>query len=354
MNQDAELPGLEELTPEQRDRVRAVGHEVDVPAGWSLPAGDQGADCAYLVLTGDVVVQPRDEASTTVGPGSFVGAVGSSEGRPATVTTGEPARTLAFSRADFAALRSELPAFDALVAERAEHHSEHDGATVSTEPVDTVVLDVDGTLVDSVYQHVRAWAGAFATVGVDVPQWRLHRCIGMGGDRLVTEVAGRAVEEAHGDRVRALHDSAFDEAIPGVRALPGARELMVELRRRGFNVVIASSGAPEQTARLLTLVDGDDIAHARTTSEDADESKPAPDLIDVAVERADGRHALVVGDAVWDVYAAKERGRPSIGLLCGGFAEDELRAAGAAFVYDDPQDLLDSLDETPLARRPVG
>lgn len=216
--------------------------------------------------------------------------------------------------------------------------------------IDTVVLDVDGTLVDTVYQHVRAWAAAFDEVGVVVPGWRIHRSIGMGGDRLVTEVAGQAVEDAQGDRVRSRHDELFAETLPRVRALPGARDLLAELRHRGLTVVIASSGEPEQTAQLLALVDGDDLAHARATSEDADESKPAPDVVDAAVEAGGGRRAIVIGDAVWDVEAANAQGRPSIGLRSGGFGEQELRAAGAGHVYDDPQHLLDSIDETPLAR----
>lgn len=211
--------------------------------------------------------------------------------------------------------------------------------------IDTVVLDVDGTLVDTVYQHTVLWAEAFAAAGVDVPMWRLHRAIGMGGDRLVAEVAGDEVERQHGDAVRDRHDRAFDEVIDKVRPLPGAAELLDELRRRGLKVVLATSGIGAQAERLLALVDGQDKSQAWTSSDDVDASKPAPDLLEVALERVDGSHAVMVGDAVWDVAAAENAGMTSVGLLCGGFSAAELRDAGAAEVFTDPADLLAHLDE---------
>jgi phosphoglycolate phosphatase len=211
--------------------------------------------------------------------------------------------------------------------------------------IDTVILDVDGTLVDTVYQHTVLWARAFAVVGVDVPQWRLHRAIGMGGDRLVTEVAGEEVERQHGDRVRSEHDEAFGKVIDEIRPLPGAADLLDALRARGLQVVLASSGIGEQTERLLALVDGDAKSHGWTSSDDVDASKPAPDLLEVALGKVDAERAVMVGDAVWDVTAAEKAGLPSIGLLCGGFGAAELREAGAAQVYDDPADLLAHLDE---------
>jgi phosphoglycolate phosphatase-like HAD superfamily hydrolase len=215
--------------------------------------------------------------------------------------------------------------------------------------VDTVVLDVDGTLVDTVYHHTLAWARAFAAVDVPVDTWRIHRAIGMGGDRLVAAVAGDDVEDAHGDEVRRLHGEHFGEVIDEVRATPGAARLLAVLLDRGLTVVLASSGEEEQTDRLLGLVDGSEKVHARTTSGDADASKPAPDLIDVAIDKVGGRCAAVIGDATWDVQAAQARGRYCIGLRCGGFGEGELREAGAAVVFDNPDDLVEHLDETPLA-----
>jgi HAD superfamily hydrolase (TIGR01549 family) len=215
--------------------------------------------------------------------------------------------------------------------------------------IDTVVLDVDGTLVDTVYHHVIAWDQAFSDVGVHIPLWRIHRAIGMGGDRLVAEVGGEQLEAEHGDRVRTLHDERFGRVLDDIHPLPGAADLMRTLRDRGLNVVIASSGEAEQTERLLTLVDGDELAHARTTSADVDSSKPAPDLIDAAIERVGGESAAVIGDAVWDMAAGRKGGHHCIGLLCGGFSEAELSKAGADQVFESPRDLLDALDRTPLA-----
>ena len=214
--------------------------------------------------------------------------------------------------------------------------------------IDTVVLDVDGTLADTVYHHTLAWARAFAAVDVPVDTWRIHRAIGRGADRLVAAVAGDEVEDAHGDDVRRLHGERFDEVIDEVRATPGAARLLAALLDRGFTVVLASSGEEEQTDRLLGLVEGSDKVHARVTSGEADASKPAPDLIDVAIDRVGGRSAAVIGDATWDVRAARERDRYCIGLLCGGFGEAELRDAGAAEVFETPDDLVDHLDETAL------
>ena len=148
--------------------------------------------------------------------------------------------------------------------------------------IDTVVLDLDGTLVDSVYVHVSAWHTAFCEVGVEVPTFRIHRAIGMGGDRLVTQVAGAAVEQALGDTIRELHARHFDERFGQVTALDGAGELLEGLRDRGLNVVLASSGAPSMTDRLLELVDHADALQERISGSDAERSKPAPDLIEVA------------------------------------------------------------------------
>ena len=133
---------------------------------------------------------------------------------------------------------------------------------------DTVVLDVDGTLVDTVYQHVVIWAEAFAAYDVHVPLWRIHRAIGMGGDRLVTEVAGEDVERDHGDDIRGRHDEQFDKTIDQVRALPGAEHLVQDLRRRGLTVLVASSGPAGQTERVLDLVGGAQKTDAMTTSAD--------------------------------------------------------------------------------------
>ena len=216
--------------------------------------------------------------------------------------------------------------------------------TVHTPNVDTVVLDVDGTLVDSVYQHTIAWGVAFRTVGMEIPAWQIHRAIGLGGDRLVTEVAGEAAEAAHGDRLRQLHDDEFDAIFDQVHALPGASDLLETLRRRQLKVVLASSGAREQTDKLLSLVAASGDAHEMTTSSDVQHSKPAPDLVDAAIAKVGGSCAVVVGDAVWDVKAAKERNLFTVGLLCGGFGADELRDAGADRIFPTCAELAADLD----------
>ena len=214
------------------------------------------------------------------------------------------------------------------------------------ERIDTVVLDVDGTLVDTVYHHTMTWVDSFGSVGLYVPTYTIHRAIGMGGDRLVAEVAGQEAEARFGDRLRADHDRRFEAVIDDVRALPGAAELLRTLHDRGLKVVLATSGQPDQTDRLLDLVDGGDHVDARTTSDEADRSKPAPDLIDAAIEKAGGHVAAVVGDAVWDVEAAVKAGRYGIGLLSGGFSEGELRDAGASEVFATPAGLVEHLDDT--------
>jgi HAD superfamily hydrolase (TIGR01549 family) len=217
--------------------------------------------------------------------------------------------------------------------------------------VDTVVLDVDGTLVDSVYVHVAAWMRAFRGIGVPVEAWRLHRSIGMGGDRFVTEVAGQRVEDAVGDQARELHDREYDDLFAAVLPMPGADELLRNLKDRGFTVVLASSGTKTQTEEAMSLLENASLVDGWVCSEDVDASKPAPDLVGTAIERVDGGRAVMLGDAVWDVKAAAAAGVPAIGLLCGGFGESELRAAGAVAVFDSPEDLLERFDASGLPGR---
>jgi HAD superfamily hydrolase (TIGR01549 family) len=210
--------------------------------------------------------------------------------------------------------------------------------------VDTVVLDIDGTLVDSNYLHVMAWSRAFTAHGHHVSGWRIHRAIGMGGDRLVAAVAGDDVERRDGDGVRASWEKEFDAMLGELTVLPGARELLSELRDRGVGVVLASSSIPRHAERALQLLDAQARVDAATTSEDADESKPDPELLEAAIQRVDGAASLVVGDTVWDVEAANRLGLPTVALTSGGVGEEELRAAGAAWVFEDAEDLLTNLD----------
>ncbi|HVX54338.1 HAD family hydrolase [Nocardioides sp.] len=207
------------------------------------------------------------------------------------------------------------------------------------------LLDIDGTLLDSTYHHALAWARAFAEVGHPVPVWRLHRRIGMGGDRIVTEILGAELAEEVGEEVSSRWEAAYDEVIGATRLLPGARELLDGLRAAGLEVVLASSSIPKHAEHALRLLVADDRADAWTTAEDAAESKPHPELLEAALDRTRGDRAVMIGDATWDAIAAARVGVPTIGLRCGGFGEAELRAAGAVAVYDDPADLLAHLDE---------
>ena len=212
--------------------------------------------------------------------------------------------------------------------------------------VDTAIVDLDGTLVDSTYQHVVAWRSAFLAVGMDVPAARIHRAIGMGGDRLVTEVAGQSAEDAVGDEVRALHGERFDGLVSQVTATEGALEMLEALRQQGLKVVVASSGEREQAERLLAVVDAGEVLQDWVAGADAAESKPAPDLLDRALEKVGGRSAVVIGDATWDVRTAQSRSFPCLGVLTGGICEAELREAGAWRVFANPAELASDLDTT--------
>lgn len=215
---------------------------------------------------------------------------------------------------------------------------------------DTAVFDVDGTLVDTNYQHALAWYRALRRHDITVPLWRLHRHIGMGGDQFVTAVAGREAEERHGDALRDAWVEEFDPVLDEIEAFAGARELLAEVKRRGFRLVLASSGKARHVDRFLDLVGGRDVADAWTTSDDVERTKPHPDLIEVAVGKVEGARPVVIGDSTWDFAAARRLDVPSLGLRTGGFCATELTDAGAGAVFDSPADLLDGLDGTLLGR----
>jgi HAD superfamily hydrolase (TIGR01549 family) len=210
------------------------------------------------------------------------------------------------------------------------------------------ILDIDGTLVDSNYQHAIAWHRAFREHEVTLPLWQLHRHIGMGGDQFVAAVAGDEVEERCGDAVREVEAEAFAELIDEVRPLDRARELILELKRRGHPVILASSAKAEEAEHFVDLLEVRDVVDGWTTAADVDASKPAPDLVETAMARVGGPPAVMVGDTTWDVKAAARAGLGTICLLTGGFGEAELTAAGALAVYESPAALLEALDSTPL------
>ncbi len=210
------------------------------------------------------------------------------------------------------------------------------------------LLDVDGTLVDTTYHHAVAWARAFMDIDMLVPVWRLHRHVGMGSDQFVAGVCGDDVEREHGDEVRERHTKQFEEMIDEVQPFPGARELIVDLKERGHTVVLASSASEHEFEHYLDLLDARDVADAWTMSSDVEATKPDPDLVQTALDKAGGGAAVLVGDARWDCEAAQRAEIPTIGLLTGGFSEAELREAGAAAVFESLEDLRANLEGTPL------
>jgi HAD superfamily hydrolase (TIGR01549 family) len=210
---------------------------------------------------------------------------------------------------------------------------------------DAAIFDVDGTLVDSNYQHALSWYRAFRRIEVTLPIWRIHRHVGMGGDRLVAALTSSAVEEEHGDDLREWHAEEFGRLLGEVAPLDGAHDLLVEMRDRGVEITVASSGEKELVEQLLSLVDAVDLLHAIVSSDDVESSKPAPDLIQRAREAVSAYRPLVIGDAVWDAQSSIKASLPFVALRTGGFSEQELTHAGAMAVYHSPRDLLDHLDE---------
>ncbi|MGZ4175543.1 MAG: HAD family hydrolase [Solirubrobacteraceae bacterium] len=214
----------------------------------------------------------------------------------------------------------------------------------------TAILDIDGTLVDTNYHHAIAWFRAFAAHDIVLPVWRIHRHIGMGGDQLVAAVCGDETERELGDRIRNAEGEEYSRLIGEVRTMEGSRELIVTLKERGHVVVLASSAKQDEVDAYLDLLEARDVADAWTTSGDVEATKPEPDLVRAALDRVDATpdDAVMVGDTPWDVEAARRAGVSTLAVVTGGFAEQELREAGAAGVFESVAELLEWLDETSL------
>ena len=212
------------------------------------------------------------------------------------------------------------------------------------------ILDIDGTLVDTNYQHTIAWARAFAQFGIVLPLWRIHRHIGMGGDQVVPELCDKQVEREHGDDIRAAEADQYAKLIDEVQPMDGARDLIVELKRRGHAVVLASSAKQDEVEHYLDLLDARELTDSWTTSADVESTKPEPDLVHAALALADAEPsaAVMIGDTPWDVKAALSAGVETLAVVTGGFAEQELQEAGAAGVFESVGELLLRLDETRL------
>jgi HAD superfamily hydrolase (TIGR01549 family) len=210
--------------------------------------------------------------------------------------------------------------------------------------IEAIIFDVDGTLVDTNYQHAIAWFRAFRRFDVSPAIWRIHRAVGMGGDQLVAAVAGDEVEKKHGDDLRSAWTEEFEVFLPQVQPFAGARPLLEEVKRRGLSLVLASSGEQEHVEHYLDLVGGRGLADSWTTSADAEQTKPAPDLIETAMKKMETANAVMIGDSVWDAEAAGRAGIGTYAVRTGGFSVEELESAGARRVYDSLQELQDDLD----------
>lgn len=215
-----------------------------------------------------------------------------------------------------------------------------------------VIFDVDGTLVDSAYLHTLAWWHAFRQAGCQVPMARIHRLVGMTGQQLVSELlpAGRDPDGDSG--ILASHSAVFATYWPSLTALDGARDLLASCKELGLRTVLATSARERDLEELRRALGADAFIDAATSSKDAAKSKPEPDILLAALDAVGVgvEDAVFVGDAVWDMMAARRIGMPCIGVLCGGTGEAALRDAGADEVYSGPDELLENLDSSVIGQ----
>jgi HAD superfamily hydrolase (TIGR01509 family) len=209
-----------------------------------------------------------------------------------------------------------------------------------------VLFDIDGTLVDSNDAHARAWVEAFAEAGIQVDFAHVRRCIGMGGDKLMPEVSGIREDSSRGESISRRRGEIFRERhLPHLQPFRDARELVAACKARGATCVAASSASKEDLRALLEIVGADSLLDAATSSDDAEESKPDPDIVQAALKKAGVRagEALMIGDTPYDLEAAARAGVAVVAVRCGGWGDEDLR--GAKAIYDGPWDLLARLDE---------
>jgi len=218
----------------------------------------------------------------------------------------------------------------------------------------TVVLDIDGTLVDTNYQHAIAWHRALRDHGYVVQLWQIHRHIGMGGDQIVAALIGEEGERSHGEAIREAEGEAYSELIGEVQAMHGATELLQELHEDGAKAILASSAKAEEVEHYIDLLDGRELIEGWTTSADVERTKPHPDLVHAAIEKVgcDGL-AVMLGDSTWDVKAAEAAGVPTLAVLTGGFSAAELREAGAAEVCESIGELRKDREALARLARPL-
>jgi HAD superfamily hydrolase (TIGR01509 family) len=212
------------------------------------------------------------------------------------------------------------------------------------------ILDIDGTLVDTNYHHAIAWYRAFRQHQIVLLLWRIHRHIGMGGDQMIAALTDERTEQEQGDDIRAAEKALYFGLIDEVETMEGSRELIERLKRSGHTVVLASSAKQDEVDHYLDLLDARELADAWTSSADVEATKPEPDLVKSALEKAGGRdgQAVMIGDTPWDIEAAKRADVPTLAVLTGGFGADELREAGALDVFESVGELCTKLEQTPL------
>jgi HAD superfamily hydrolase (TIGR01509 family) len=214
-----------------------------------------------------------------------------------------------------------------------------------------VLLDIDGTLVDSNNAHALAWEETLKEFGYRVQFGNVRRLIGMGGDKLLPELTGLQEDSPKGQRISTRRRELFKSRyLPAVRAFPGVRELLSRIRRDGLTIAIATSATKDEMSELLNVTGAEDIIQHETSSADAEDSKPDPDIIRAALRKSGLAPAevVMVGDTPYDVDAATRAGVKTIALRCGGWGDTEL--AGAEAIYDSPADLLAHYDVSPLGR----
>jgi HAD superfamily hydrolase (TIGR01509 family) len=217
-----------------------------------------------------------------------------------------------------------------------------------------VLFDIDGTLMDTVYLHTVAWWEALRQQGVRVGMARIHRGVGMGSDHLLDALLGAERDRGGDEALSAAHDTLYAQFWSRLVPLPGAHDLLHACAVRGWRVVLASSAKEEEAGVMVRALDAGGVVAAVTTASDVESSKPAPDLVRQALEKAGvpAERAIFVGDAAWDGQAARKAGVRCLGVLSGGWTREELREAGMAAVYDSPADLLAHLDDSLLAAPP--
>lgn len=215
-----------------------------------------------------------------------------------------------------------------------------------------VLFDVDGTLVDSGYIHAICWWQALRQAGYDVPMATIHRAVGMGSDQLVPHVLDTDVDDERLSELTAAHSALYAQYWARLRPLPGARELVLRCHDEGLVTVLASSASGTELDVLREVLDVDDALDHATSSADSDQSKPDPELVEVALSKAGLRpgETVFIGDSIWDVQAATAAGVACVAVECGGTSEAELRDAGAIAVYRDPADLLKHWDNSPFGK----